>query len=63
MEGSELIDEQNRRIATLYDVSSPRELELLQPDDNQADNVVINFPGEWQVFALSHPSLLKFIAQ
>ncbi|XP_010917004.1 uncharacterized protein [Elaeis guineensis] len=49
VEGSELFDVQGRRVATLYDVSSPQELELVRSDDKQADNVVITFSGEWQV--------------
>ncbi|KAJ6793239.1 Uncharacterized protein M6B38_111725 [Iris pallida] len=49
IEGTQIFDEQNTRVATLWDVSSPQELELLQPNDGQEDNMVINFQGDWQV--------------
>lgn len=49
MEGSELFDKEERKVATFYDVCNPRDLKLLKPDDIQTDTVIINFHGEWQV--------------
>ncbi|KAK7266355.1 hypothetical protein RIF29_18999 [Crotalaria pallida] len=44
----EILDGQNNRVATIFDVSSPDELERLRPEDAQAENIVINFL-DWQV--------------
>lgn len=49
IDGKELLDEQSRKFASFYDVSSPQELELLQPHADEAENVVVNFKNEWQV--------------
>nr|UIP35188.1 3-dehydroquinate synthase 2 [Leucojum aestivum] len=49
MEGAELFDDENREVAKIYNLSSPRELELLQPNDNQTDYMITNFQGDWQV--------------
>ncbi|WOL02708.1 hypothetical protein Cni_G11427 [Canna indica] len=48
IDGKGLFDGESNIIASFYDVSSPQELELLQPS-KEADNVVINFQNEWQV--------------
>ncbi|RRT80945.1 hypothetical protein B296_00010268 [Ensete ventricosum] len=49
IDGKQLFDGQSRKIASFYEVSSPQELELFQPNTQEADNVVINFQNEWQV--------------
>ncbi|XP_042436469.1 3-dehydroquinate synthase homolog isoform X2 [Zingiber officinale] len=46
--GKDLLDEQSRKIASLCEVSSPQELEVLQPN-TEAENIVITFQNEWQV--------------
>ncbi|XP_034707343.1 3-dehydroquinate synthase homolog isoform X1 [Vitis riparia] len=43
-----LFDSEGRGVATVYDVTSPQQLQLLQPEDKQADNVIINLL-DWQV--------------
>ncbi|KAK7256717.1 hypothetical protein RIF29_30175 [Crotalaria pallida] len=47
----EILDGQNKRVATIFDVSSLDELERLRPGDAQAENIVVNFI-DWQ--ALEH---------
>ncbi|XP_020105043.1 uncharacterized protein LOC109721705 isoform X7 [Ananas comosus] len=49
VDGAKLLDEQGLNVGMFYGVSSPRELELIRPDDMEVDNLVINFQGEWQV--------------
>ncbi|CAD5177858.1 unnamed protein product [Musa acuminata subsp. malaccensis] len=49
IDGKQLFDGQSRKIASFYEVSSPQELELFQPNTEEVDNVVINFQNEWQV--------------
>ncbi|TKY50283.1 3-dehydroquinate synthase [Spatholobus suberectus] len=44
----EILDGQNKRVATFFDVSKPEELEGLRPDDEQAENIVVNLL-DWQV--------------
>ncbi|WVZ14915.1 hypothetical protein V8G54_012481 [Vigna mungo] len=44
----EVLDEQNKRVATIFDVSNPEELEGLRPEDEQAENIVVNLL-DWQV--------------
>ncbi|KAL6325190.1 hypothetical protein AAG906_023035 [Vitis piasezkii] len=39
---------EGRGVATVYDVTSLQQLQLLQPEDKQADNVIINLL-DWQV--------------
>jgi hypothetical protein len=39
---------ENRRVATIFELSSPQELQQLQPANGQAENVVINLL-DWQV--------------
>ncbi|XP_074564696.1 uncharacterized protein LOC141821203 [Curcuma longa] len=48
IDGKDLLDEQTRKIASLCEVSSPQDLEALQPN-TEAENVVITFQNEWQV--------------
>ncbi|KAL2335545.1 hypothetical protein Fmac_016758 [Flemingia macrophylla] len=43
-----ILDGQNKRVATIFDVSTPEELEGLRPDDEQAENIVVNLL-DWQV--------------
>ncbi|KAH1076044.1 hypothetical protein GLYMA_19G020800v4 [Glycine max] len=47
----EVLDGQNKRVATIFDVSTPEELEELRPENEQAENIVVNLL-DWQ--ALEH---------
>ena len=38
IEEEKLFDSEGRRVATFYEVSSPQQLQLLQPVDKQPDN-------------------------
>ncbi|KAF8776454.1 hypothetical protein HU200_003159 [Digitaria exilis] len=49
IDGQEILDGENQKVALISQVSSPKELELLQPDNFQAENIVIDFRGGWQV--------------
>ena len=51
IEEKKLFDREGRRVATFYEVSSPQQLQLLQPVDKQPDNVIINLL-DWQVYWL-----------
>ncbi|QCD92574.1 aldose 1-epimerase [Vigna unguiculata] len=44
----EVLDEQNKRVATIFDVSNPEELEGLRPEDEEAESIVVNLL-DWQV--------------
>lgn len=44
----EILDGQNKRVATVFDVSTPEELERLRPEEEQAENIVVNLL-DWQV--------------
>ncbi|MED6205601.1 hypothetical protein PIB30_019162 [Stylosanthes scabra] len=44
----EIVDEQGKRVASVFDVSTPEELERLRPDDEQSENIVVNLL-DWQV--------------
>ncbi|KAL6324978.1 hypothetical protein AAG906_019886 [Vitis piasezkii] len=48
IEEGKLFDSEGRGVATFYDVTSPQQLQLLQPEDKQADNIIINLL-DWQV--------------
>ncbi|KAK9272850.1 hypothetical protein L1049_003228 [Liquidambar formosana] len=48
IEEGELFDSEKRRVATISEVSSPEDLQQLQPADEQAENVIINLL-DWQV--------------
>lgn len=48
IEKRELLDSDHRRVATLSDISSPEQLERLLPEDEQAENVIVNLL-DWQV--------------
>lgn len=43
-----LFDEKHAKVATIYEVSSPSELENLQPLNDQTENIVVNLL-DWQV--------------
>ena len=44
----EVFDRVERRVATIFEVSTPKELQQLQPADEQAENIVIDLLN-WQV--------------
>ncbi|KAJ7974432.1 3-dehydroquinate synthase [Quillaja saponaria] len=43
-----ILDDQNKRVATVFEVSSPQDLERLKPEDDQAENIVFSLL-DWQV--------------
>lgn len=47
-----LFDEKHVKIATLFEVSSPAQLENLQPLSDQEENMVVNLL-DWQVLQIS----------
>ncbi|XP_006649470.1 3-dehydroquinate synthase homolog isoform X2 [Oryza brachyantha] len=49
IDGLEIFDEEKQKVAVISEVSSPRELELIQPDNVEVQNIVIDFRGGWQV--------------
>ncbi|CAN6313902.1 unnamed protein product [Urochloa humidicola] len=49
IDGPEIFDGENQKVAVISQVASPRELELVQPDNVEAENIVIDFRGGWQV--------------
>ncbi|KAJ4750558.1 3-dehydroquinate synthase [Rhynchospora pubera] len=49
LEGSHVIDEQQKEVAIFYNVSSPQDLQTLKPEEIEADSLIISFQGEWQV--------------
>lgn len=48
IENGELLDNEQKRVATFSEISSPEQLQQLQPEDEQADNVIVNLL-DWQV--------------
>lgn len=48
IEEGELYDSEDRIVATFTEISSPEQLEQLQPKDEQPDNVIIDLL-DWQV--------------
>ncbi|XP_058228135.1 uncharacterized protein LOC131336359 isoform X2 [Rhododendron vialii] len=48
IEKGELLDSDCRRVATFSEISSPEQLERLQPEDEQAEIVIVNLL-DWQV--------------
>ncbi|RWR93084.1 3-dehydroquinate synthase [Cinnamomum micranthum f. kanehirae] len=48
VEDGEIVDNEKKRVATFFEISSPQQLEQLQPIDDQAENLVINLV-DWQV--------------
>ncbi|RLN39085.1 hypothetical protein C2845_PM01G04390 [Panicum miliaceum] len=49
IDGPEIFNGENQKVAEISQVSSPRELELVQPDNVEVKNIVIDFRGGWQV--------------
>ncbi|XP_028096454.1 uncharacterized protein LOC114296365 isoform X3 [Camellia sinensis] len=47
-EKGELLDSEHKRVATFSEISSPDQLEQLQPEDEQAENIIVNLL-DWQV--------------
>lgn len=43
-----IFDSDNTRVATILEVSNPKELEQLQPENGVAENVVVDLL-DWQV--------------
>lgn len=43
-----IFDSDNKRVATILEVSNPKELEQLQPENGVAENVVVDLL-DWQV--------------
>ncbi|KAH8483713.1 hypothetical protein H0E87_028215 [Populus deltoides] len=48
IEEGEVLDGENERVATIFEVSTPQELQQLQPENGQAENVIINLL-DWQI--------------
>lgn len=48
IEKGELLDSDRKRVATFSEISSPEQLERLQPEDEQAEIVIVNLL-DWQV--------------
>ncbi|CAI0453343.1 unnamed protein product [Linum tenue] len=44
----EVLDSEKRRIATVFEVSTPQELQLLNPERAKADNVIVDLK-DWQM--------------
>ncbi|KQK23411.1 hypothetical protein BRADI_1g73220v3 [Brachypodium distachyon] len=49
IDGLEIFDEGNKKVAAISKISSPSELQLIQPDNVEVQNTVIHFQGDWQV--------------
>lgn len=64
-EEGEIFDSESKRVATIFEVSNPQELQQLQPAIGHAENVVIDLL-DWQVCLLldaHHNSyLMKFVS-
>ncbi|CAA6664492.1 unnamed protein product [Spirodela intermedia] len=48
LQGSDILDGENKRVASFHEISSPQQLEQLEPDDGDG-HVVIHLQGGWQV--------------
>lgn len=53
IDGLEIFDEGNKKVAAISKISSPSELQLIQPDNVEVQNTVIHFQGDWQVRQLN----------
>lgn len=53
IDGPGIFDEENQKVAVISQVSSPGELDLVQPDNAKTENIVIDFRGGWQVRQLN----------
>lgn len=60
VEDGEIVDNEKKRVATFFEISSPQQLEQLQAIDDQAENVVINLL-DWQVFTFIKGICLIYI--
>ncbi|KAM0931945.1 hypothetical protein ACQ4PT_000027 [Festuca glaucescens] len=49
IDGLEILDEGNQKVAAISVISSPSELQLIQPENMELQNTVIDFQGDWQV--------------
>ena len=49
IDGLEILDEENQKVAAISVISSPSELKLMQPENVEVQNTVIDFRGDWQV--------------
>ncbi|XP_037419634.1 3-dehydroquinate synthase homolog isoform X5 [Triticum urartu] len=49
IDGLEIFDEGNQKVAAISEISSPGGLQLIQPDNVEVQNTVIHFRGDWQV--------------
>lgn len=49
IDGPEIFNGESQKVAVISQVSSPSELDLVQPDNAEAENIVIDFRGGWQV--------------
>ena len=49
IDGLEILDEGNQKVAAISVISSPSELQLIQPENMEVQNTVIDFQGDWQV--------------
>ncbi|CAK7344445.1 unnamed protein product [Dovyalis caffra] len=48
IEEGEVLDGDNKRVANIFEVSTPQELQQLQPENGQAENVIIDLL-DWQI--------------
>ncbi|KAJ8775046.1 hypothetical protein K2173_020050 [Erythroxylum novogranatense] len=46
--GQEVLNEESKRVAKIFEVSSPQELQQLQPENEQAENVIVQLL-DWQI--------------
>lgn len=64
-EEGEIFDGESKRVATIFEVSNPQELQRLQPANLHAENVVIDLL-DWQVClllgVLPYSYLMKFVS-
>ncbi|KAM0849825.1 hypothetical protein ACQ4PT_053446 [Festuca glaucescens] len=49
IDGLEILDEGNQKVAAISVISSPSERQLIQPENMKLQNTVIDFRGDWQV--------------
>ncbi|CAM0871510.1 unnamed protein product [Alopecurus aequalis] len=48
IDGPEILDEGNQKVAAISVISSPSELQLMQPENMEVQNTMIDFRGDWQ---------------
>jgi hypothetical protein len=58
IDGLEILDEGNQKVAAISVISSPSELQLIQPDNVETQNTVIDFQGDWQVRKLNTTNII-----